>query len=413
MTEKRLSIALPIPSFLPKMGGAEVGLHNIAAGLRRLGHRPVVITAAPHVRRLRRKGWRLPYETVPFPPKIWGLLRHWPAAGSFLFEQYYARLQRHYGFDVWHGTMAYPIGVTLIPFAGKRNLPHLVRCAGEDIQASAEIGYGFRLDSRVDRLVRTWLPRAHRLVATTESVAQEYRVLGIAESRIAQVPNGVDLSRFQEPCDRLEARRRCAVDDGTFLFLTVSRNHPKKNLAGLVRAAALLQAPPGRDFKVLIVGAGTDRLLPLVRELGLADRVALHGELGGQVMPEGEVRAPSDALVELYQCADAFVFPSLLETFGIVLVEAMAAGLPVITTDAPGCRDVVRGGTDALVVPAGDEAALADAMGRLILEDSTRQDLGQRARKRAADFSWDSVVERYLALYREMIAESSERSSAA
>ncbi len=413
MTAVPLSIALPTPSFLPNTGGAEVGLHNIARCLEQFGHKPVVIAPEPHVRRLRRDAWHLPYEIVSFPPKIWGILRHWPAVGSFLFEQYYARLQRQYGFDVWHGTMAYPIGVTLIPFATKRNLPHLVRCAGEDIQVSPEIGYGFRLNSKVDQLVRRWLPQADRLVATTESVADEYRALNVGEERIARIPNGVDLSRFGQPSDRLQVRRRHGIDDETFLFLTVSRNHPKKNLAGLVRAVALLETAREQDFKVLIVGAGTGSLLPLVRELGLADRVALHGEIGGQMTQGGEVNVPSDALVELYQTADAFVLPSLLETFGIVLVEAMAAGLPVITTDAPGCRDVARGGIDAVVAPAGDDAALADAMGRLILEDTTRRDLSRRARKRAADFSWDSVVEQYLALYQKMIDENSWRSNAA
>ena len=82
-------------------------------------------------------------------------------------------------------------------------------------------------------------------------------------------------------------------------------------------------------------------------------------EIGGTDVASEIPRLPATALVALYQAADVFVFPSLIETFGIVIVEAMAAGLPIIVSDAPGCRDVVRHGEDGMMVPARDADALA------------------------------------------------------
>ena len=76
-----LTIALPTSTFLPGMGGVEVGLHNIAARLTERGHRPILIIPAPNVADLRGTGWQLPYEIVSFPPKIWGLLRLLAGAG--------------------------------------------------------------------------------------------------------------------------------------------------------------------------------------------------------------------------------------------------------------------------------------------------------------------------------------------
>ena len=78
----------------------------------------------------------------------------------------------------------------------------------------------------------------------------------------------------------------------------------------------------------------------------------------------------------------------------------MAAGLPIITTNGPGCRDVVRNGQDGLVVPAGDAEALADSMLRVLHDPTLRNELVRSAQKRAPDFSWDHVVELYLSGYR-------------
>ena len=83
-----INIALPISSFLPNLGGMEVGLHNIACGLVERGLRPVVMTSFLHVAQLRRKGWALPYDVRAFPPKIWWLLYHAPALGFCLLDHY-------------------------------------------------------------------------------------------------------------------------------------------------------------------------------------------------------------------------------------------------------------------------------------------------------------------------------------
>jgi glycosyltransferase involved in cell wall biosynthesis len=400
-----ITVALPTSTFLPWLGGAEVGLHNIAIRLKARGHRPIVIIPAPHFHRLQDEGWKLDYEIVSFPPKIWGVLNRAPALGLFWLDRFFAGIKRRYSVDFWHATMGYPTGVALIHYARHSSAPHLVRCAGEDIQRDATIGYGARLDPAIDRLVRRWLPQADRLIAITESVANEYRALGVADERIVAVPNGVDLSRFAKTTDRQALRRALGIDDDCFLFLAVGRHHPKKNFAALIHAAAALKQQrggEGRAFALLLVGDGVPKLEGIVDKTGTGDIVHLQDTIAAPPPVEaGELQLPDDRLVAIYRAADAFVFPSLIETFGIVLVEAMAAGLPVITTDAPGCRDVVRGGRDGLTVPAGDEGALGAAMERLLTEPELASDLSQRALRRARDFDWETVVDRYLILYEE------------
>ncbi len=408
-------IAMPISSFLPNLGGAEVGLHNIASKLVERGHRPVVMAPAPHVKRLAEEGWRLPYPIEALPPKAWSLLHSAPWLGFWVLDRFFARMQARYDFDFWHCTMGYPTGVALVHFAQRRpEIRYLIRCAGEDIQRDRDIGYGARLDPKVDRMVRAYLPRAQLMIAISDSVAEEYRALGVDETRIRHVPNGVDLDRFGGTVDRRAVRARHGLDPDGFLFLSVGRNHPKKNYRTLIEAAALLAKDAGvtRPFELAIVGNGVRELAAAVDDHGLSGRVTLIDQIGGQIVggeaTAGDPQLPAPALVELYKAADVFVFPSLLETFGIAIVEAMAAGLPIIAGDSPGCRDVIRRDRDGLLVSPRDPAAMAQAMATLLTNDAKRADLAERAAARAGDFSWDRVVDAYTALYDVSVSKRDE-----
>jgi glycosyltransferase involved in cell wall biosynthesis len=406
-----LTVALPISTFLPNRGGAEVGLHNIAVRLQQRGHRPVVIAPEVYCHRLRQEGWHLPYEVVGFPPRVWGVLRRWPQLGLWWLDRVFARLGRRWRIDFWHVTMGYPVGVAMVHYAERQSarIPYLIRCAGEDIQTDPEIGYGARLDPAIDRLVRTWLPRARRLTAITDSVADEYRALGVDTARITMIPNGVDLARFdvgRSDDQRMACRRRLGLPEDAVVFLAVGRHHPKKNFALLVQAAGQLrQRCPDRAFVVALVGGGVSALRDDWVGVYPDGPLFLHDTASG-TDPERHdgtalLQLPDAQVVDFYLSADVFVFPSRIETFGIVLAEAMAAGLPIVTGDAPGCRDLIRYGQDGIMVPALDVAGYVAAMERLLLSVEERQMWSARARLRSTDFSWDRVVDQYVALYRQ------------
>ena len=136
---------------------------------------------------------------------------------------------------------------------------------------------------------------------------------------------------------------------------------------------------------------------------GLSNQIHLLGALGKPSRGDG-LKLPGNDLVELYRSADAFVFPSHVETFGIALVEAMAAGLPIVTTDGPGCRDIIEDGRWGEMVPVGTPDALARAMGMMMANADLRQARITQARERARTFSWDHIVDQYVEVYRETMA---------
>ena len=158
--------------------------------------------------------------------------------------------------------------------------------------------------------------------------------------------------------------------------------------------AAMGREPSLSGVRLDIVGEGPYRpeLERRVMECGLGGRVRFHGWL-----------AP-DAIPERYAAADALVLPSYAEGSPNVVLEAMASGLPVIVSDAPGCREAVRDGEEGLLVGVGDVAGLRQAIETLLTDADARRRMGEAGRRRAEEFSWRSIAERHLAIFERALA---------
>jgi glycosyltransferase involved in cell wall biosynthesis len=156
---------------------------------------------------------------------------------------------------------------------------------------------------------------------------------------------------------------------------------------------------------LVVVGGQSFQDYTAYRDAALASLPALGLELGRDVVLVGTV--PDDELRAWYHAADALAFPSLKEGWGLAILEAMAAGLPVVATDIPVFREYLMPGRDALLVPPGDPAALAAAMTELVADDARGRRLADAGRLVAARFTWDDAARRHLRLYAEIAAADS------
>ncbi|MCH7972247.1 MAG: glycosyltransferase family 4 protein, partial [Chloroflexi bacterium] len=289
-------------------------------------------------RKLGNRKHELGYRLLPLFP---GQQRLMPVLGKpyqFAQDRYFSWMQRKFKFDVWQSFGAYPVAVSVGRFTLPRGIPHVLRTVGYDIQKDPEVGYGYRFDPRIEKLIQTWAPRVSKAIALSESVIADLRDVGVQDDRIQVIPCGVDQPRFESTAvDRTTVRNKYGIPPGKFVYMTVGRNHPKKGFPVLLEAMAEMKRTGTLvDTHVVFVGRGMPDLRSRASELGVVDRVTLIEELG--LDPDDrEFRVPSTPLVELYKSADACVFPSLIETFAMINIEAMAAGIPVSSTDAPGC----------------------------------------------------------------------------
>ena len=233
-----------------------------------------------------------------------------------------------------------------------------------------------------------------------ESVSYLRRAAARDPAKLIEMPNGVDSELFSPGEDETGLRRRLGIPEEAVVaafVATLDRAHHFKRLDVAIDALAL--GDPG----VHLVVAGGGELLEGFRDraaaAGLADRVHFLG-----AVPHAELPA-------VLRAADLFLLTTEPpESFGIVLIEAMACGLPVIATDYPGVRAVVDEGETGLLVPRGDPAAVAAAVGELADAPARRRQMGERGRAKAlAQWSWPKLVERMDGAYAEAIAVRHDR----
>ncbi|MCH7970696.1 MAG: glycosyltransferase family 4 protein [Chloroflexi bacterium] len=402
---RRLNIALAMSSFFPVVGGAQVTANNLGRYLTDRGHNVVAFVSPKYWRALGSRRAEFPFKILPMFPAQQSAVPRFGEPYLKLQDLYLGFMQWRYKFDVWQSFGAYPTGVSIGHFAHRRNIPHVVRTVGYDIQKDEQIGYGYRLNPKLDGLIKRWTPGVSKAIALTESVVSDLVDIGVSMDDITIVPCGVNYNRFTEGTfDRDRVRESHGIPRGVFTYITVGRNHPKKGFPVLVKALAGLKSLlPDTKFHCVFVGRDMDQLEPLARSLDLVDNVTFIDEVGSS--PEDDAyEVPSSPLIRLYRSMDACVFPSLIEAHSHINIEAMAAGLPVISTNAPGVRDTVVDGVDGLLATAGDPESLAEKMAEIQTNSDRREQLVAQGHKSARNkYDWSVVGKQFEDLYLELV----------
>lgn len=203
---------------------------------------------------------------------------------------------------------------------------------------------------------------------------------------------GVDVSRFHPNVDRPRVLARYGADPAKFTLLYVGRLAPEKSVDVLLAAFDRLPGAVRGRMQLIVAGDG-----PLFKEF--AERCGGRPDL----MFPGFVTG--NALSELYAAADLFVFPSATETFGNVVLEAMASATAVVGAAAGGVQDMVRHGQNGWLCPPGDADAFAQAVVTLFERPMLRQTLAQGGRKYSLHQSWERIFERLADSYRQVVLE--------
>ncbi len=214
--------------------------------------------------------------------------------------------------------------------------------------------------------------------------------LGVPADRVRVIPIPTDLSRFVQPSREINWRERLNLSPEDRVALWVGRPVYVKNLPLLLDAFARVHAqlPTAR---LVLAGDIRDAATPAqIERLGLSSVVRLAGRVAHTDLPS------------LYQSADIYVHSSRYEGFGVVLIEAAAAGLPLISTDTDGAREIIRDGETGLIVPQNVEA-LAKAMLRLLGDPIQARGMGERARAdMIARFDGETIIDQWVGMWREV-----------
>ncbi|MCY4625876.1 MAG: glycosyltransferase [Chloroflexi bacterium] len=250
-------------------------------------------------------------------------------------------------------------------------------------------------------------PAERRIVAGADAIVVSdrherdllARHYGAPRARVTVLPGGVDVETFH-PIDRVEAKRRLGLK-GKRVLLCVGRFDPLKRYDLAVSAAALLRER--HDVEVVLVGGDLDndpeaeRLSALAKTLGMDGSVRFAGTV------------PHDALPSYYSAADVLLAPSWYESFGLVALEAMACGTPVVAARTGGLASLVRDGETGYLVPLHTPECYADRVEVLLTNDALRGAMGRAGRSRAEGMGWDAIGWRFAEFYGGLLAAEAVR----
>lgn len=256
--------------------------------------------------------------------------------------------------------------------------------------------FGRRTSAAVEQIERQLGHRTARILALSDRQRSELLAHRIAPpERIRIVPLGVDLARFWR-VDRRVARQRLEIPEDELLILAIGRLVPIKRIDRLVRAFAAVRSAHPRA-RLRLVGDGSERgtLEALARATGLGDAVVFVGW--------------SSASPDWYAAADIVALTSDREGTPLALIEAAAAGRPVVATDAGGVADIVEDGATGFVVPRDDESGLAKRLGVLLDDPSLRARLGAAGRARAGRWASGRLVTDLEGVYEELLSARGQR----
>lgn len=367
-----MRIAILVTFFPPRwIAGTEIATYNIAKHLARRGHEVHVIT---------RYDSGLP--RVSFEKGFYVHRINAPKSDLEEMTIYVLRelmLIRSLKPDIVHA-QSIRRGLACVLAKKLFKIPCVVWGQGSDVYLP------WRFKSFYSKIV---LSEANVLIALTEYMKRKMiKLLGKERNNIFVLPNGIDLELFSNYSEK-NINNMINLKKNFRIILYVGRLEPVKGVKYLIESLVFLKNKGISNVKLLIIGEGTYRKFceELVKKLHLEDFVVFLGSV-----PHEEVPA-------YMALADVLVLPSLSEGFGIVLLEAMAMGLPIIATKVTGLTEIVEDGENGFLVEPHNPLEIAEKCYILLTNDDIRNKISENNRKKAKKYEWKKIIDKLEKIY--------------
>jgi len=389
-----MKILVITPTFFPLMGGAESGIYEI---FRRLAKKYNVRILTPHPSEALSRDFGM--EDVPpdlsaltvirFHDRVnlknWpGQWRSWGLIPPFSLSMAWAAMREAKSFqpDIVNVFYALPSGLAASRIMKKEKVPVVLSLVGRDIPGPG-----------IPRFWSSYARRASREVTKVIFISEYCRkALFGPESTLGEViPFGVDTEKFRPGLDGSRIRKTLGLSQEARIIFSLQRMDRFKKVDVLIRAMKIVLAETEAFLVIGGKGPEAGSLRFLAKELGISSRVVFTGYIKEEELPLH------------FAMADLFVFHSTYETFGLVLVQAMASGKPLVSVNSTAIPEVVEDGKDGRLVPPLDCDSLARAILELLDDGKARSRLSEAARKKVVErFSWTAVSRSYEKIFSDL-----------
>lgn len=380
-----MKICMMTNTYLPHVGGVARSVSTFAEEYQRLGHEVLVV--APE------------FDGKPLPARAEAMVERIPSLRNFNGSDFSVRLplaaalsDRIDAFqaDIIHAHHPFLLGDTALRIAMNKNVPIVFTHHTRYEDYTHYVPFSDTVKEVAIEIPTHYANLCDGVIAPSESLARILRRRGVT-TPITVIPTGIDVQAFGAADGRaFRARQKIPAD--TYVVGHVGRLALEKNLGFLANAVALYLQQHDKAY-FLVVGDGPSKaeFEAVFEAHGVRDRLLLAGKRTGR------------ALREAYRAMDVFVFASQSETQGMVVAEAMAAGLPVVALNASGVREVVSDGKNGFLLPAtATPQQMADAVAKVAANPEEARKLSVGALATAQEFSRERSAVRAIALYEEI-----------
>jgi L-malate glycosyltransferase len=296
---------------------------------------------------------------------------------------YSRKLIKNNKYDLTHSFFTVPCGFVSLILKLQYGMPYIISLRGSDVPGYSD---RFSLVYKFLTPLITFIWKKSGAVIPNSQGLKELALKSRPEQEMAIIYNGIDIDRFK-PGSEIKNH------DKFIITLGGTRVTHRKGIGYLIEAVSQLsQKYPQIIMKVIGEGDEKEKLTKLVSELGLSERIHFLGKVDehGKMVP-------------FYQEASVFVLPSLNEGMSNAMLEALAAGLPILATDTGGTRELVQDGENGFILKMKDSADIAQKLEKLINNPELCKRMGENSREKALEMSWETVAEKYYKLYEKIL----------
>lgn len=385
----KMKIAMMTNNYKPFIGGVPISIERLSDSLRKIGHEVVVF--APAYPKREKESNVIRYRSLP-----------WNMSGAVLpncLDPLIEKTFKEGNFDVIHTHHPMLIGRTALYLSGKYGVPLVFTYHTRYESYLHYIGMPW-LKSFLPFYVREYAKHCHMVIAPTLRIKDYLEEIAV-KTPVTVLPTGIGESSFYPDREHAAMLRKDLLRGKKYLFCTVSRLAPEKNIDFLLHSLSIRKREEANDFQFLIIGEGPQetKLKQLAAALGLEEEVVFTGQV------------PNNQVKDYCHASDLFLFASTTETQGIVSLEAMAAGIPVLAVFAAGTSDMIINGRNGyMTVPS--VVKFAEGITEILLKKETEK-LSAGAYETALSYSEDEIARRAALCYSAAIWKMKEKTQRA
>ena len=371
-------------SYLPTMAGAEFVVKNLYEKQRSSGHDVKLLVPFTFYRLSDKK------NIYSMPPYLGKLAFKFPKIASYYSYIYLLLLRKKFKFDVVHCHFIFPTGLYVEKLLKKHKIKAIVTPHGVDIQK-------YNLDSNKINGINEniYIPKIqnisksfNKIIALSNDMENcLINTYSIDKNKIIKIPNGVECENFNLIKKSKKSSKK--------IILTVGRNHPKKGFDLIPLIIQYLLKNKIDNFHWVLIGGGCSKIDNLLDD-NTRKYITIHETIGSI----SDDSFPSDMLIQYYKNADIFCFPTYIESFGIVIIEAMAGKCAIVATKTTGVLDIIENKKNGLLTNIGDPDDIGSKLIKLLNDENLIHKYSNMAYKDALKYDWKIVSNKHIELYK-------------